>query len=49
MKILVHGRPIVVCPVFASVKNGDKVTLRALIQKKAHVNAAEPDGSTPLH
>lgn len=31
-----------------AVKNGDKVTLRALIQKKVDVNATEPDGSTAL-
>ena len=30
------------------VKSGDKVALRALIQKKADLNAAEPDGSTAL-
>src|SRR5580692_4037207 len=30
------------------VKSGDKVALRALIQKKADVNAAEADGSTAL-
>ncbi len=29
--------------------NGDLITLRSLIQKKADVNAAEPDGSTGLH
>jgi ankyrin repeat protein len=32
-----------------AVKNGDKVTLRALLQKKVDVNAAEADGSTALH
>lgn len=32
-----------------AVKNGDKVALRALIQKKADVNAADADGSTALH
>src|SRR5580658_8741369 len=31
-----------------AVKSGDKVALRAQIQKKADVNAAEPDGSTAL-
>ena len=31
-----------------AVKNGDRVTLRALIQKKVDVNATEPDGSTAL-
>jgi ankyrin repeat protein len=33
----------------AAVKNGDKVTLRALIRQKVDVNAADPDGSTALH
>jgi ankyrin repeat protein len=32
-----------------AVKSGDKVTLRALIQKKVDVNATEADGSTALH
>jgi len=32
----------------SAVKNGDKVALRALIQKKADVNATEADGSTAL-
>jgi ankyrin repeat protein len=32
-----------------AVRNGDKATLRALIQKKTDINAAEPDGSTALH
>jgi ankyrin repeat protein len=31
-----------------AVKSGDKPALRALIQKKVDVNAAEPDGSTAL-
>ena len=35
-------------PACVAVRNGDKATLRALIQKKIDVNAAEPDGSTPL-
>jgi ankyrin repeat protein len=54
-----HGSEALWCLVFFSgsliagdtisaVKNGDKVTLRALIQKKADVNAAEADGSTAL-
>jgi uncharacterized protein len=34
--------------VIEAVKNGDKVALRALIQKKADVNATDPDGSTAL-
>lgn len=32
-----------------AARRGDKVALRALIQKKADVNAAEPDGTTALH
>jgi ankyrin repeat protein len=32
-----------------AARNGDKDALRALIQKKADVNAAEPDGATALH
>ncbi len=31
-----------------AAKNGDKEALRSLIQKKADVNAADPDGSTAL-
>jgi ankyrin repeat protein len=31
-----------------AVKSGDKIAVRALIQKKAEVNATEPDGSTAL-
>jgi ankyrin repeat protein len=54
-----HGSETLCCLVFfagsliagdtiSAVKNGDKVALRALIQKKADVNATEPDGSTAL-
>src|SRR6476661_3138718 len=32
-----------------AAKNGDRDTLRALLQEKVDVNAAEPDGSTALH
>src|SRR5579863_111987 len=32
-----------------AAKNGDKVALRALLQKKVDVNAADADGSTALH
>jgi ankyrin repeat protein len=32
-----------------AAKNGDKVAVRALLQKKADVNATEADGSTALH
>jgi uncharacterized protein len=32
-----------------AARNGDLIALRSLIQKKADVNAAEPDGSTALH
>ncbi len=34
--------------VIDAAKNGDKVALRALIQKKADVNATAPDGATAL-
>jgi ankyrin repeat protein len=36
-------------PLIDAVKNGDKVALRALIQKKVDVNATDADGSTALH
>jgi uncharacterized protein len=36
-------------PLIDAVKSGDKVALRALLQKKADVNATDPDGSTGLH
>jgi ankyrin repeat protein len=39
------GRP----PVIDAAKSDNKDALRALIQKKADVNAAEADGSTALH
>ncbi len=32
-----------------AAKNGDRDALRALLQKGASVNAAEPDGTTALH
>jgi uncharacterized protein len=32
-----------------AVKSGDKFAFRALLQKKADVNAVDPDGSTALH
>ncbi|HEV3215371.1 MAG TPA: ankyrin repeat domain-containing protein [Vicinamibacterales bacterium] len=32
-----------------AAKNGDKAELRALLQKKADVNAAQADGTTALH
>ena len=35
-------------PIVTAAKNGDKEALRALIQKKADVNAADNDGSTAL-
>jgi ankyrin repeat protein len=34
---------------FAAVKAGNVAALRTLIARKADVNAAEPDGTTPLH
>jgi len=39
------GRP----PIADAARNGDKDTLRALLQKKVDVNAAEADGTTALH
>ncbi|PYQ79290.1 MAG: hypothetical protein DMG01_09170 [Acidobacteria bacterium] len=39
------GRPLVI----DAVKNADKEGLRALVQRKADVNAAEADGTTALH
>lgn len=36
-------------PAIQAAKNGDRVALRALIDKKVNINAADPDGSTPLH
>ena len=32
-----------------AAKNGDRDALRALLQKGANVNTAEPDGTTALH
>ncbi len=36
-------------PLAEAAKNGDKDALRALLQKKVDVNAAEGDGTTALH
>jgi len=36
-------------PLIDAAKNADKVAVRALIQKKVDVNAAEADGTTALH
>jgi ankyrin repeat protein len=36
-------------PLVDAAKRSDKATIRALIQKKSDVNAAEPDGTTALH
>jgi ankyrin repeat protein len=36
-------------PVIEAAKNGSRAELRALIQKKVDVNAAEGDGTTALH
>jgi ankyrin repeat protein len=36
-------------PLVDAAKNAQKETLRALVQKKVDVNAAEPDGTTALH
>ena len=38
------GRPLV-----DAAKRGDKDAVKSLLQKKADVNAAEPDGTTALH
>ena len=40
----IAGRP----PLVDAAKDGDKDALRALLQKKVDVNAAEADGSTAL-
>jgi len=36
-------------PISEATRNGDNDTLRALLQKKVDVNAAEADGATALH
>jgi ankyrin repeat protein len=36
-------------PIIEAAKNSDNAALRSLIQKKADVNVAEPDGTTALH
>ena len=36
-------------PVIVAAKSGDAASVRALVAKKADVNAAEPDGTTALH
>ena len=36
-------------PIVAAAKNGDREAMRALVQAKADVNAAEADGTTALH
>jgi ankyrin repeat protein len=40
-----NGRP----PLVEAARNADKDALRALLQKKADVNAAEADGTTAMH
>jgi uncharacterized protein len=40
-----NGRP----PIVEAARNADKDALRALLQKKADVNAAEADGTTAVH
>src|SRR5437879_6004504 len=45
MAVSAANRP----PLVDAAKNGDKDTLRALIQKGTNVNLAEGDGSTALH
>src|SRR5207245_8548246 len=39
------GRP----PLVDAARNGDAAAIRALLQKKVNVNAADADGSTALH
>src|SRR2546426_10660066 len=36
-------------PLLEAVRSADHATLRALIQQRADVNAATPDGTTALH
>ncbi len=36
-------------PLVEAAKSGDKDALKSLLQKKADVNAADPDGTTALH
>ena len=36
-------------PLIDAVKRADAVTVRALLQERADLNAAEPDGTTALH
>ena len=43
--LLAADRP----PLLDAARNGDTDALRALLQKKVDVNAAEADGSTALH
>jgi ankyrin repeat protein len=40
-----NGRP----PIVDAARNTDKDAVRALLQKKVDVNAAEPDGTTAMH
>ncbi len=51
MKILIPVAFVVLLhsPLINAVKDGDKVALHSLLQKKVDVNAAEPDGTTALH
>ena len=36
-------------PLVDAIKSGDRTAALALLQQKANVNAAEPDGTTALH
>ena len=47
--VLLLGADTPHSPLINAVKDGDKVALRALLQKKVEVNATEPDGTTALH
>ncbi|HEY6509300.1 MAG TPA: ankyrin repeat domain-containing protein [Vicinamibacterales bacterium] len=44
-KVLAAG----VTPLVAAVKAGGPAALRAVVERRADVNVAEPDGTTPLH
>jgi len=47
--ILLMGAAAVDSPLINAAKNTDRATIRRLVQERADVNAAEPDGTTALH
>lgn len=49
LAVFLMASPATRPPVVDAAKSGDKDALRALIQKKADVNAADADGTTALH